>query len=37
MGWTKHALMRGGIKDGNVYVFDSEYNRVDQGSQVPTP
>lgn len=29
MGWLKHNLMRGAFKNGNVYVFDSEYNRLE--------
>jgi hypothetical protein len=28
MGWTGHNLMRGGVKDGNVYVFDAHSNRL---------
>ncbi len=28
MGWTGHDLVRGGTKGGNVYVFDSQYERV---------
>ena len=29
MGWLRHNLMRGGIKGGNVYTFDTEYNRLE--------
>ena len=28
MGWTKHKLIRVGTKNGNVYVFDADYNRL---------
>jgi hypothetical protein len=29
MGWTDHALYRGGIKGGNVYVFSHRINRLE--------
>jgi hypothetical protein len=28
MGWAGHNLMRGGVKGGNVYVFDAPSNRL---------